>query len=77
MPRLDQKLMSLWQWEGGAVPTDGPTGYRATTHAPHVGRRNGSPRGTEFTERFLDFDPILPGPPADERAARGPAPGSR
>ena len=75
MPRLDQKLMSLWQWEGGAVPTDGPTGYRAT-HAPHAGRRNGSARRTEFTERVLDFDPILPGPPADKRAARGPAPRS-
>jgi hypothetical protein len=77
MPRLDQKLMSLWQWEGGAVPTDGPVGYGATTHASQTGRRNRGARRTESTERFLDFDPILPGGPDDARAARGPAPRSR
>ena len=77
MPRLDQKLMSLWQWEGGAVPSDSPTGYRATTHAPHAERPNRGARRAECTERFLDFDPILPGVPADDRAARSPAPGSR
>jgi hypothetical protein len=69
MPRLDQKLLSNWQWEGGAAPRNGSTGFCATASTRHADRRNGRTPGTEPTEIFLDFDPVLPGWPADERAA--------
>ena len=51
MPKLDQKLTSLWEWEGGAIPSGHVRDHSRRGDSDRTGRPPGarltfSPRGS-------------------------------